>query len=84
MTEKEIFTEKLEEFVSDVQALMAWFAYNGWDEARERELFNMLSGFLGKFNLSTWHHNDYREADAIHTFRVEGNVWYGIVERADR
>lgn len=35
--------------------------YNGWDDKNERELFECLSSFKGKFILSTWHHNDYRE-----------------------
>lgn len=39
--------------------------YNGWDDNRERELFDCLSGFSGKFILSTWHHNDYRENNYI-------------------
>jgi DNA adenine methylase len=39
--------------------------YNGWDDAHERELFDKLSDFKGKFILSTWHHNDYRKNDYI-------------------
>jgi DNA adenine methylase len=39
--------------------------YNGWDDVHERELFNQLSGFNGKFILSTWHHNDYRENEYV-------------------
>jgi DNA adenine methylase len=39
--------------------------YNGWDETHERELFNKLSEFQGRFILSTWHHNDYRENEYI-------------------
>jgi DNA adenine methylase len=39
--------------------------YNGWDESHERELFNKLSCFKGRFILSTWHHNDYRENEYI-------------------
>jgi DNA adenine methylase len=39
--------------------------YNGWDDAHERELFSGLSGFCGKFILSTWHHNDYRENEYV-------------------
>ncbi len=35
--------------------------YNGWGDSHERELFNKLSSFGGRFILSTWHHNDYRE-----------------------
>ncbi|MFA7243105.1 MAG: Dam family site-specific DNA-(adenine-N6)-methyltransferase [Sulfuricellaceae bacterium] len=39
--------------------------YNGWDDACERALFNRLSNFKGKFILSTWHHNDYRENEYV-------------------
>jgi DNA adenine methylase len=39
--------------------------YNGWDDAHERELFHKLSTFKGKFLLSTWHHNDYRENEYV-------------------
>lgn len=39
--------------------------YNGWIDVQERELFNKLSNFTGKFILSTWHHNDYRENNYI-------------------
>ncbi|WP_312283758.1 Dam family site-specific DNA-(adenine-N6)-methyltransferase [Candidatus Igneacidithiobacillus taiwanensis] len=39
--------------------------YNGWDDGHERELFDRLSGFSGKFILSTWHHNDYRENEYV-------------------
>jgi DNA adenine methylase len=35
--------------------------YNGWDDPQERELFTKLSEFQGKFIVSTWHHNDYRD-----------------------
>lgn len=35
--------------------------YNGWNDASERDLFSKLSRFGGKFILSTWHHNEYRE-----------------------
>jgi len=34
--------------------------YNGWDDARERRLFRLLSDSPARFILSTWHHNDYR------------------------
>lgn len=51
--------------------------YNGWDESRERELFNKLSNFTGKFILSTWHHNDYRENEYVK------NMWskHSILKR---
>jgi len=39
--------------------------YNGWGDAHERELFSKLSNFKGKFILSTWHHNDYRENEYV-------------------
>jgi len=41
--------------------------YNGWDDSHEQELFDRLSDFKGKFILSTWHHNDYRENEYIKT-----------------
>lgn len=41
--------------------------YNGWDESHERELFDKLSNFRGRFILSTWHHNDYRENEYVKT-----------------
>ncbi|MDO9162212.1 MAG: Dam family site-specific DNA-(adenine-N6)-methyltransferase [Methylococcaceae bacterium] len=41
--------------------------YNGWDDSHEQELFDRLSDFSGKFILSTWHHNDYRENEYIKT-----------------
>jgi DNA adenine methylase len=39
--------------------------YNGWSDVYERQLFNKLSSFNGKFILSTWHHNDYRENEYV-------------------
>lgn len=48
--------------------------YNGWDDAHERELFNKLSDFQGKFILSTWHHNDYRKNDYIQSLWSSHNV----------
>lgn len=39
--------------------------YNGWDESNEQKLSTELSKFKGKFILSTWHHNDYRENEYI-------------------
>jgi DNA adenine methylase len=41
--------------------------YSGWNESNETRLYKALSGFEGKFILSTWHHNDYRENDYIKT-----------------
>lgn len=39
--------------------------YNSWSGIDEVKLFNELSGFNGKFILSTWHHNDYRENEYV-------------------
>jgi len=41
--------------------------YNGWGESQEARLFEALSDFEGKFILSTWHHNDFRENAYIKT-----------------
>lgn len=48
--------------------------YNGWDDTHERELFNKLSSFSGRFILSTWHHNDYRENEYIKSLWSEHSV----------
>ncbi len=48
--------------------------YNGWGDTDERELFNRLSEFSGKFILSTWHHNDYRENEYVKTLWSEHSV----------
>ena len=48
--------------------------YNGWDDSNERELFNRLSGFSGRFILSTWHHNDYRENEYVKSLWSEHSV----------
>lgn len=48
--------------------------YNGWDDTHERELFNKLSSFKGKFILSTWHHNDFRENEYIKNLWSEHSV----------
>jgi DNA adenine methylase len=39
--------------------------YNGWGDIQEKALFGSLSDFSGKFVLSTWHHNDYRQNEYI-------------------
>ena len=39
--------------------------YNGWSDESENDLFESLSKFQGRFILSTWHHNDYRENSYI-------------------
>lgn len=51
--------------------------YNGWDDSHERELFNKLSDFKGRFIMSTWHHNDYRENEYVK------NLWsvYSVLTR---
>jgi DNA adenine methylase len=41
--------------------------YSGWDESNETRLYQALLRFEGKFILSTWHHNDYRENEYIKT-----------------
>jgi len=48
--------------------------YNGWDDSHERELFNKLSSFKGRFILSTWHHNDYRENEYVKNLWSEHSV----------
>lgn len=48
--------------------------YNGWDDSHERELFNKLSSFRGRFILSTWHHNDYRENEYVKNLWSEHSV----------
>jgi DNA adenine methylase len=48
--------------------------YNGWDESHERDLFGHLSGFNGKFILSTWHHNDFRENEYVKSLWSEHSV----------
>jgi DNA adenine methylase len=48
--------------------------FNGWDDAHERELFNKISNFKGKFILSTWHHNDYRENEYVKNLWSEHSV----------
>jgi DNA adenine methylase len=48
--------------------------FNGWNDGHERELFSGLSGFNGKFILSTWHHNDYRENEYMKCLWSEHHV----------
>jgi len=48
--------------------------YNGWDGAHEKRLFKALSGTRGKFILSTWHHNDYRENEYIKSLWNNFNI----------
>ncbi len=48
--------------------------YNGWDGSHEQALFNKLSNFSGRFILSTWHHNDYRENEYMNSLWSEHSV----------
>jgi DNA adenine methylase len=48
--------------------------YCGWNDSDETALCDALSGFSGKFILSTWHHNDYRENQYIKTLWSRYNV----------
>lgn len=48
--------------------------YNGWDGSHEEQLHKLLSNFEGRFILSTWHHNDYRENNYITSLWSEFTV----------
>ena len=48
--------------------------FNGWDDSHEKQLFEKLSNFEGKFVLSTWHHNDYRANEYIQSLWSKFNV----------
>jgi len=48
--------------------------YNGWSEADEELLFNLLNQTKAKFILSTWHHNDWRENEMISKFWNKFNI----------
>jgi DNA adenine methylase len=48
--------------------------YSGWDESHETSLYKALSDFGGKFILSTWHHNNFRENEYIKTLWSRFNV----------
>jgi DNA adenine methylase len=48
--------------------------FNGWDDLHERELFDKLSNFAGRFILSTWHHNDYRENEYVKNLWSEHSI----------
>jgi DNA adenine methylase len=39
--------------------------YNGWSEADENKLFDLLSKTPARFVLSTWHHNAHRKNEMI-------------------
>jgi DNA adenine methylase len=48
--------------------------YSSWDESNETCLYKALLSFEGKFILSTWHHNDYRENEYIKTLWRRFNI----------
>jgi len=48
--------------------------YNGWTEADEELLFNLLNGSKAKFILSTWHHNDWRDNEMIRKYWGKFNI----------
>lgn len=48
--------------------------YSGWDESHETRLYRALSAFEGRFILSTWHHNDFRENEYIKTLWRRFNI----------
>jgi len=48
--------------------------YNGWNHEDEKALFQALSQSPSRFILSTWHHNDYRENEAIKTYWNQFNI----------
>lgn len=48
--------------------------FNSWNDAQERELFTRLSCFGGRFILSTWHHNDFRENEYVKSIWSQHSV----------
>lgn len=48
--------------------------YNGWKEADEALLFQLLSETKAKFILSTWHHNDWRANEMVEKYWNKFNV----------
>ena len=48
--------------------------YNGWDDQHEKALYEALSNISGKFILSTWHHNQYRENEYINSLWGKFNI----------
>lgn len=48
--------------------------YSGWNGTDEANLFQALSGFEGKFILSTWHHNDFRENEYVKSLWIRFNI----------
>lgn len=48
--------------------------YNGWNENDEKELNKLLTNFRGKFILSTWHSNKYRDNEYLNTIWKKFNL----------
>ncbi len=48
--------------------------YNGWNENDELELNKLLTNFNGKFILSTWHSNKYRNNEYLNTIWKKFNL----------
>lgn len=48
--------------------------YNGWNEDDENSLNELLCNFEGKFILSTWHSNKYRENEYLKTIWKRFNL----------
>lgn len=48
--------------------------YNGWNEDDENNLNKLLNNFEGKFILSTWHSNKYRENEYLKTIWKKFNL----------
>ena len=48
--------------------------YNGWSGGHEERLHKALSKTPGRFILSTWHHNDFRENGYINSLWSDFNV----------
>ena len=48
--------------------------YNGWNENDENSLNRLLSNFNGKFILSTWHSNKYRDNEYLKTIWKKFNL----------
>jgi DNA adenine methylase len=48
--------------------------YNGWNEDDEKSLNKLLDGFDGKFILSTWHSNKYRDNEYLKSIWSKFNL----------
>jgi len=48
--------------------------YNGWNEEDENSLNELLNNFNGKFILSTWHSNKYRDNEYLKTIWKKFNL----------